>query len=463
MNSYTYIKTDNDKVNTAYHIAVSDLYGNIKPFKGGLLEEEKPVIIAGMGYDTPWTRDAAINTLNAGGILFPEVSKNTLLSVLKKENGRLMIDGEYWDSIIWTWGAWQYYLYTGDKEFLKLAFEATKNSLEYFENTEFDGEDNLFRGAACYGDGVAAYPDIYASHGESGIITFASECKDKCANSGVGIPMKALSTNCLYYYAYVMADKMAVEFNEENIFSSKAEKIKLAINKNFWMEDKGYYRYIIDEFGGCDYFEGMGNSFAILFDVADDVQKKTILKSAPITPNGIACVYPSFERYKSFKEGGYGRHSGTVWPHIQSFWADAAFNNDEYDITQKEFAALTKSACRDGFFAEIYHPETGEMYGGLQEFSKGGIIEWESMKKQTWSATGYLHIIFANIIGMRFAKDGLYIKPVLPAEVNSLELRGLKIRNMTLNISIKAKNGKKAKEEIFVPYTNDVKHIEISL
>lgn len=95
---YPYIKTDNEKINTAYHIAVSDLYGNIKPYRGGLLERETPVIIAGMGYCTPWTRDAAINTVNAVALLFPDAATSTLLSVLKKENGKVLIDGEYWDS-----------------------------------------------------------------------------------------------------------------------------------------------------------------------------------------------------------------------------------------------------------------------------------------------------------------------------------------------------------------------------
>lgn len=47
--NFTYISTDNTKINMAFHIAISDLYGNIKPFKDGLLKEEKLVIIAGMG------------------------------------------------------------------------------------------------------------------------------------------------------------------------------------------------------------------------------------------------------------------------------------------------------------------------------------------------------------------------------------------------------------------------------
>ena len=220
---YPYIKTDNEKINTAYHIAVSDLYGNIKPYRGGLLERETPVIIAGMGYCTPWTRDAAINTVNAGALLFPDAAKSTLLSVLKKENGKVLIDGEYWDSIIWVWGAWHEYLLTGDKDFLKTAYEASINTLEFFENTEFDEQLNLFRGPACYGDGVAAYPGIYAKPGESGIKAFAEECRELCADKGVGIPMFALSTNCLYYKAYITADKMASELGLPAIYAEKAE------------------------------------------------------------------------------------------------------------------------------------------------------------------------------------------------------------------------------------------------
>lgn len=82
--------TDNAAVNKAYRLAVADLQANILPFKDGILESEKPVIIAGLGYSTPWTRDSAINTWNAGGIICPEVSLNSLKSVLE-ENQRQTI------------------------------------------------------------------------------------------------------------------------------------------------------------------------------------------------------------------------------------------------------------------------------------------------------------------------------------------------------------------------------------
>ncbi len=432
-----HLKTDNINVNKAYYTAISDVIANIRPFKDGLLKKEEPVIIAGYGYTTPWTRDAAINTMNAGALMFPAEALNTLNAVLEERDGKLYIGGEYWDAIIWSWGAWEYYKVTGDKAFLEKAFEATENSLAYFEDTEFDPEMNLFRGIACYGDGIAAYPDVYATHGYSGIISFATECKDQCVKQGVGIPMFALSTNCLYYQAYVLVDKMGKELGKKTDHQQKAQAMKDAINRYFWMEDKGRYLYLVDPFGNCDHMEGIGNAFVLLFEIADAEQTQKVLENQHITPCGISCVWPTFDRYKNSEGTSYGRHSGTIWPHIQAFWADAALRNGRSDLFDGEFNRLTQWSVRDGHFAEIYHPDTGVIYGGVQEDNREGIRLWESCKKQTWSATGYLHMLFANILGMQFEENGVRFVPYLPDGISVLEVSDLRIRGKVYNIYVK--------------------------
>lgn len=432
-----HFRCDNQDVNVAYYTAMSDLLANIKPYQGGLLPEEKEVIIAGIGYSTPWTRDAAINTMNAGDYLFPDISKNTLVSVLKEENGKLYIGGEYWDSIIWAWAAWEYYRYTGEGEFLSKAYDAVCNTLAFFEETEFDAEKNLFRGAACYGDGVAAYPDIYTVPGHSGIIAFAQERKELCAKQGVGLPMMALSTNCLYYKAYVVADQMAKELGNVPQFAEKAGTLKAAINRHFWMEEQARYRYLLDPFGGCDSMEGMGNALVLLFGIADDARAQKVLENQHITSCGIPCVWPSFARYNSDNGMSFGRHSGTIWPHIQSFWADAALTHGRNDLFDLEFRNLTAWSVRDGHFAEIYHPVTGEIYGGMQEdWQSDRIRLWKSEHKQTWSATGYLHMIFANILGLRLNAREVSFSPYLPEGITSLDVSGLCIRGKRYNIHV---------------------------
>lgn len=442
--------SNNENINKAFRIAISDIVANIATYKDGILTKPEEVIFAGLGYDKPWTRDAAINVWNCCGILFPEVSKNTLLSVVVDDEHGLRVGGEYWDAIIWVTGAWNYYQYTLDKFFLKFAYEVSVNTIKYFENTEFDEKINLFRGPACYGDGVAAYPDIYAKSGESGIATFVEFFPEYKVKKGVGCPMHTLSTNCLYYSAYNLMQKYENELGlvPTKEYIRKAEELKSSINRHFWMEDKGYYKYIVDDFGNCEHQEGLGHSFAILFGVADEKQTKKILDNQYITREGISCVWPCFERYLNFGENEYGRHSGVIWPHVEAFWADAATKGKRYDLLEKEINCMTKRVLHDGHFAEIYHPVTGEIYGGVQERCGKGITTWASELKQTWSATGYIRMILFDIIGIEINERGFDIKPNLVAGIETIEVRNFPFRNKLYNISID-NNRNVGVEEIF--------------
>ena len=95
------LAVDHRAVHDAFRIAMGDLLGNVSLFQDGLLESPRPVILAGLDYDTPWTRDAAMNAWNGASLLMPEVSRNTLLSVLERVDGKVRIGGQYWDCIVW--------------------------------------------------------------------------------------------------------------------------------------------------------------------------------------------------------------------------------------------------------------------------------------------------------------------------------------------------------------------------
>jgi hypothetical protein len=98
-------QADNKKVVETYKLAVKVIEGNIKPWQRGLLTTTKPALMAGKGYASPWTRDASYNTFFCAGLIYPQVAKNTLLSVLIKENGTVRIGGQYWDCVSWITGA----------------------------------------------------------------------------------------------------------------------------------------------------------------------------------------------------------------------------------------------------------------------------------------------------------------------------------------------------------------------
>lgn len=417
----------------AYEVALNDCAINTKLFQSGLLEEEVPCIIAGAGYWTPWTRDTAINVYNAFALLNREAAYNTLRSVLCRDGDNYYIDGQYWDAIIWAIGAYRYYTVTADKDFLKMAQNAISNSLASYEENEFDSSDNLFRGPAVYGDGIAAYPDRYAEEITSSfILSWLDKHRDEAAKAGEGMPMKALSTNCVYYQAYVILAKMNEILGIDSTEAKKkAEALKIAINQHFWNEENGTYDYLAHE---SDYQEALGVAFALLFGIADDRQAQLVMENTYVTKQGITCVWPSFDRYLA--KGGYGRHSGTVWPHAQGFWASACATRGYAKGFESEMYSLAEKAVRDGQFYEIYHPESGEIYGGWQEVCYQDIRMSQSQPHQTWSATGYLSLIYFHILGAQISDGSVTFAPNLPAKVNEAKISGLQIGNTTFEIEI---------------------------
>lgn len=442
------LKSNNNEVDTlesVFHIAMGDIFSNLRIKSSPLHKEEETLLFAGLDYYGPWTRDASISCWNGVGLFLPEICMRTMISNLDTtKRGEYFITGQYWDKIIWSVGAWNLYLYTGNTDFLKISYNATINTLKELEKNEFDSSYFLFRGPAVYGDGIAAYPDIYTHTGKyeggewiSTITKWVEANPDKKAKKGFGMPMFALSTNCIYYETYAILSKMEKELGikENPIWNSNAEKMKIAINTHFWDKEKKRYNYLVDPFGGCQYQEGMGISYAILFGIADEEKSKLILENTHVSPYGIECVYPSFPRYKN----GYGRHSGVIWSHIQGFWAHAAslYKNEKRFTT--EFNAMTLFAWRDKQFREIYHPETGLSYGGLQETNNGKIEEWKSTERQTWSATAYLRMVFNGLFGMHINEKGITFDPFVPYEFENLRLFNIHYRKTILTIYIKGK------------------------
>jgi glycogen debranching enzyme len=391
--------------------------------------------------------------------------------VVNTTYGELRIGGQYWDAIVWATGAWNHYLYTGDKDFLVIAFEGVKNSLRYFEETELDTSDNLFRGPG-WSDGVAAYPGKYGdAGGSSSILDWVTANPEGVVDRGYGIPMKALSTNCLYYNGYQVVQKMAKELNKPiEEWDKKAMALKKAINKHFWVEKKGFYRFLTGPYGSYDYQEALGHAYVLEFGIADSIKAMKVLNNQHTTPAGVPSVWPNVPRY-NLDDNSFARHSGTVWPQIQGIWATAAKNKGRYNIFMHEFTTLGENAVRDMQFAEIYHPLSKERYGGLQE-DNGQIVLWDATSRQTWAATAYLRMLFFGVIGIDVTTDGVRFSPFLPTGISELKIKEIKFRDMILNIELKGTgssiqevkiNGEQ-KDQTFVPtnYTGSVS-VEIIL
>lgn len=396
--------------------------------KTGLLDENLGLMIrAGGTYPSPWTRDAAVNTMNGACFLAPEIAKNTLWAVCEKDGGRLCFqqDNQNWDKIVWTFGAWSCFLASGDREFLSAACETVVNSLTLLEETQYNSHYGLFTGGSFFNDGITGYPaDLYEPGKES---SFVGD------HPAVGQVM-TLSTNCLYYGAYRILERMAKLLGKQELLEAcrrKGDALKDAVNRLLWDEARETYFYLLYPDGRTDPSqEGCGISFAILTEICTREQALKILEHTHRNTWGLVSLWPPFAGISSVEKPL--RHNNLIWPFVNGYFITAAAKYGCCDLVGSEILALARMVKKDkGQFHEIYNAETGMPDGGWQVGQ-----HWDSVENQTWSATGYIRAVIFGIFGVAVDENGITFHPCLPEGFGTVSLQGLCIRNITMDIEL---------------------------
>lgn len=452
-NNQLYIPTvsasdlETDSIGRSFAIAMGDIASNIRFFSRGPVADSSTSLYAGLDYYGPWSRDGATSISNGVAIIAPGASRGILTSqLIMDKSGKLVFGGEYWDNVLLVKAHYDYYLATGDTTLLHKGWLAACNTLAAREQDEFNQDYGLFRGAAGFNDGISGYPDFYANTGKYEGADWVSNIKKwpkhrandpYKAKVGFGLPLMPLSTNCIYYEAYQTMPMIEIELGRQpsDHWTSKAEKLKQAINKHLWREELGRYIYYVDPNGDCLHQEGEGISYAISTGIADEAKQGMLKSNVIMAKAGLPCLWPGFSRYDRFKPSSktayrhYPRHAQTVWAMVQTFWAHAAAKTGDSSALHHEVALQQKHAMRDMMFMELYHPDTEMPYGGVQEDNNGQLVLWESARRQTWAATGYYRNIIHDVLGITLTENGIELKPILSDRFAKTRVRGLHIRN----------------------------------
>ncbi len=229
---------------------------------------------------------------------------------------------------------------------------------------------------------------------------------------------------------------------------------------------------MVGPLGKCDCQEGLGSAYALLFGIAEGPRAEAVFAHQHVTPAGLPCGWPNLPRYESKDGMSFGRHIGTVWPQIQGFWAEAAARAGKSAVFAHELFNLAAHAARDKQFAEIYHPLTGRIYGGLQEREGKGIVLWEAAPRQTWAATAYLRMVLLGLAGLRVDAEGARFQPCLPKGVAFVKLGNVAYRRMKLDVTIRGAgtrvkevlvNGQEAKDGLLAAGGEGRKVVAITL
>lgn len=428
--------TQNQTVDQAFALAVKTLYDNT----------QDSLIKAGGTYGGEWTRDIAINSWNAASLISPDAAQYSLWSVTT--NNKAEIGHQYWDQIIWTIAAYDYYLTNNDRVFLKQAYITASNTMARLEREAYDPHYGLFTGPSVFNDGIAGYeepiydPKIHSTY----VLDFPASKNIKC-----------LSTNCLYVGAYTTLAKMAMETGDKDkivFFENKAAIQKQNIRKWLYDNETKRLNYLIDQYGVVHkYQEGLGIAFAILFNVVSKHEALQIVDQTYMSKYGLPSIYPHFKRFSDEKPG---RHNVMIWPFVNAFWADACYGIGRKDIFEKEFLNLADLAINHSHhnFYEIYNAITGEQDGGWQMGQHTA-----SVYNQTWSATGFLRMMFRDVLGIHFTSEGMIISPdfEIIRKLGFKELKDLRYQSGKVTVIVRGNgnkvtgifiNGKKIKQAL---------------
>jgi hypothetical protein len=448
------ISSDNEAVVDAFKLAVNTIDINVR----------RGILAAGGDYGGEWTRDIAINSWNCASLLRPQVALNSLWSVTINKDS---IGHQYWDKIIWTIAAMNHYKITGDRVFLKAAYQCSKNTMIALEQNAYDGKYGLFLGPSVFNDGIAGYPEsVYDSLNNSSLIL-----NHKRSGS-----IKCLSTNAVYFGAYKALAEMSsiLKDGQKDVFELKATKVKAQILKYLYNEKENKLYYLVDSQGKIDESqEALGISFAILFGVVNKRQAAMIISHAQTSLHGIPSISPDFARYDAKRPG---RHNRVIWPMVNGFFADAAIATKNYDIFTTELNNIIHLALDEDKgnynFREIYNADSGIPDGGWQRRNTPKDIHWTSFKNQTWSATGYLRMVFNGLLGITFNANDINFSPFLPDNIKFLTIESVPYCNAILNITVKGKgshissfiiNGRKQKYFSVKATASGIQNISINL
>lgn len=280
-----------------------------------------------------WTRDVVYSIYFAFSWIHPDISKKTLQKQTLSNPKEALQDtgtGGSWpistDRVVWALAAWEYYLTTGDKDWLAEAYEGLSYTAEKDIHVAFDPNTGLFKGETCSMDWrTHTYPNWFS-------------------NENIGESFSS-GTKALHMFMYdflIRSGKiLGKDNNEIAVWEKYHTSIKAGLNKQFWDEERGIYTvYLYPEFLGYRSSQRVGimsNGLCALLGVATEQQVQSIVKNYPLYPYGGAVLYPTIP-------DDYSYHNKSIWAVWQTPYMYAAKRAGNIAAVEH----IIKSAIRQG-------------------------------------------------------------------------------------------------------------------
>lgn len=402
LSSYPQLTTSNRLHAAIYNMGLDEMVNNVEP---------DTTLRTGKEWAGVWTRDVSYSIILSMAYLQPEASK---ISLMKKvnANGRIIQDtgsGGAWpissDRMIWAVAAWELYKVTGERSWLEYIYPVIVNTFADDFQTVYGTESGLVRGETSFIDWrEQSYPrwmqtaDIYMS--------------------------EALGTSVVHAEALHVLSLIATELGHKKDaekYQQASEKLARAINETLWMPSKGYYAMY--RYGRANLItnpraETLGESLAILFDVASPERAVSITENNPVTPFGAAIFYPQIADIPAY-------HNNALWPFVGSYWALANAKARNEEGTMLAIGSVFRPAALFATNKENFNLDNGDIETELNS------------SNMLWSLAGNLAITYRILFGVHFESDGLRFAPFVPkAMADTRTLSNFKYRNADITLTV---------------------------
>lgn len=386
-----------------YNLAIEEMVNAVEP---------DSTLRTGKEWAGVWTRDVSYSIILSMAHLQPQAARYSLLRKVDR-NKKIIQDtgtGGAWpistDRMVWAVAAWELYKVNGDGKWLEEAFEIIKISLQADRDVAYDAATGLVKG-------------------ESSFLDWREQTYPKWMQPADIFESFNLGTNAVHYQANKVAAAMAEILNQKSdqlLFETTAEKLKQAINKHFWLEERGIYAQYI--YGRINKIisprsEALGSALCVLFGIADEQQAKKLVSSMPLTTYGVSCIFPQIPEIPPY-------HNNGVWPFVQSYWlwAGAIARNEK--SVMESIASIYRPAALFVTNKENFVAENGD-YAGTQINSSNML----------WSLAGNISIVHRLLFGIQFEKEQLIFKPFVPEALKGIRhLHNFRYRNAVLHIIV---------------------------
>ena len=436
ISSYPRLSTPNRLHEAIYNMGLDEMVNAVEP---------DTTLRTGKEWAGVWTRDVSYSILLSMAYMQPEASK---ISLMKKVDslGRIIQDtgsGGAWpvstDREIWTIAAWEVYKVTGDRKWLEYIYPVIKRSLETDREAFYGTPTGLVRG-------------------ETSFIDWREQSHPRWMQTADIYNTETLSTSVVHAEAWKVLGEIATILGHKDVAKeafAESDKIAKGINENLWLDDKGYYAMYLygrDNLITNPRAETLGESLAIVWDVADPQRAATITASNPTTPFGVATFYPSIPDIPAY-------HNKSLWPWVGAWWglANAKAGNEEG--VMEAIGSVFRPAALFATNKENFNLENGDI---ATELNSSNML---------WCLSGNLALTHKVLFGIDFQKDGLAFHPFVPKALAATRtLDNFKYRDATLNITISGYgneiksfkiNGKEQSPFILAKKAKGVMNIEI--